>query len=249
MYAAVYGLPELRGFLGVLQFLRELPERVRTAVEASPSVIRLMVICFCVWGVQLVTSAVAAAMPGGVLLFGEAFKYTFGLSPSLLLHGFVWQPLTYLFLHAAWWHLLCNMLGLWFVGSSVERVTDSRTVLKIFFIGGFFAAFGWLAYVFAVNGDARELCVGASGGVCALLGAFSALFATRKIYLLVFFVLPIKIKGRWLVWIVLAGTLAEGYFLRGQVAFTAHFTGCLVGWLYGLYIRKRFLYLSEWTQS
>src|SRR5204862_2687316 len=44
----------------------------------------------------------------------------FALSATQLRRGFVWQPVTYMFLHADLWHILFNLLFLWFFGREVE---------------------------------------------------------------------------------------------------------------------------------
>src|SRR5215510_14360930 len=74
------------------------------------------------------------------------FLATFG-APSLQLHlGLVpmwvirekhlWQPVTYMFMHAGLFHLVFNMLALWMFGTELERIWGTRFFLKFYFITG-----------------------------------------------------------------------------------------------------------------
>ena len=58
----------------------------------------------------------------------------FSLTPVLLLHGWVWQLLTYSFLNAGVLHVAFNMLTLWFIGSFLETSKGSRWLLEIYFL-------------------------------------------------------------------------------------------------------------------
>lgn len=55
------------------------------------------------------------------------FMRTFGAVPrDLLLHGFLWQAVTYAFLHASWGHVIGNMYMLWTFGDNVEDVMEDH---------------------------------------------------------------------------------------------------------------------------
>ena len=49
-------------------------------------------------------------------ILGSAMDGYLAMTPILVLSGFFWQPLTYMFVHANLTHLLVNMLGLLFSG-------------------------------------------------------------------------------------------------------------------------------------
>lgn len=79
--------------------------------------------------------------------FADFFQLSFGLNGSLLFSGpFFWQPVTYLFLHAGWAHLLLNLLGLIVFGRAIEYAFGSRTFLRIFFLGGILGGLFWLFF-------------------------------------------------------------------------------------------------------
>src|SRR5690348_17326678 len=46
--------------------------------------------------------------------------YILGLVPADVVHGWIWQVVTYAFLHLGVFHLVGNLIGIWFVGSLVE---------------------------------------------------------------------------------------------------------------------------------
>lgn len=173
--------------------------------------------------------------------FATAMGAQFGIIPDLLCNGFWWQPLTYAFLHVAWWHLLLNMLGVLFMGSYLERTLGSRPFWRIFLLGAIVGGLSWFGVdVYKHSWSSTQLCIGASGGVMALLGAMLALQPPRdKITLLLFFIVPIRIQCRFVPYLILVATVAEALFLSEFVAWAAHLGGFLTGTMLGrLYRRK-----------
>ncbi|HLQ75788.1 MAG TPA: rhomboid family intramembrane serine protease, partial [Terriglobia bacterium] len=68
---------------------------------------------------------------------GSSFDGIFGLVPLAVTHFFyVWQLVTYIFLHGDVLHILFNMLGLWFFGPDLERLWGTRKFIKYFFVCG-----------------------------------------------------------------------------------------------------------------
>ena len=158
---------------------------------------------------------------------GGGFTALFSLSLNGLLHLDLWQPATYLFLHGGLWHLILNMLGLFFFGSETERAIGTRRFLALYFACGILAGLGWIL----ISGTPASQCLGASGAIFGVLGAFAGLFPERTV--LFFLVVPVR-----------ARTLAIGLGLfsllaivsqPGQIAYAAHLVGGLAGYLYGLY--------------
>ena len=71
------------------------------------------------------------------LLLGnnEMIEYYFALVPSDIFgKGFLWQCITYSFLHGGLMHLLFNMLGLWFLGYELEHRWGTKKFLQYYFI-------------------------------------------------------------------------------------------------------------------
>lgn len=153
----------------------------------------------------------------------------FGLCGDDILHGMVWQFVTYMFLHGSFMHILMNMLGLFFLGSELEHALGSKRFLHLYLGCGVLGGLGWLL----LGGGSGATCVGASGAVFGIIGAFAALFPDRKITLLVFFVLPVTTSARTLAIIIGVASLLMLRLGGGGVAHAAHLAGGLAGYLYG----------------
>ncbi len=152
----------------------------------------------------------------------------FSLSRDGLAHGYVWQVVTYMFLHGSLMHLLVNCLGFFFAGREVEAICGPRHFLRIFFLGGIIGGLVQLAV-----GPANIELVGASGGVCAVLLAFTTLAPDREIAALLFFVIPVRMKAKWLGRAVILLSLGFAIFGgQGNIGHMAHLGGAVVGWAY-----------------
>lgn len=185
----------------------------------TPAVKSLMIACTGVYLIQRL-------MPDPTTL---AFMKLFGLGVEGMMNGFVWQLATYTFLHGNLLHLLLNMLGLFFLGPELERRLGVRMFLALFMFSAILGGLGWLALTWPYEG----ICVGASGGVFGLIGAFAGLFPHRQLTLLVFFVLPVTMPA-WLM-AVLFGLLQLAYLLNPGgtgIAYAAHLAGGLAGYVF-----------------
>jgi len=151
----------------------------------------------------------------------------FALSRDGLLGGYLWQPLTYLFLHGGIWHIALNMFMLFMFGREVETILGTRRFLPFYFACGAIGGVGWLL----LSWNRGVPCIGASGAVFGVLGAFAAFFPERRVTLLLMFVLPVTMSAR---------TLAIGLGLLslfsmmggdGNIAHAAHLAGGVAGYL------------------
>ena len=105
-----------------------------------------------------------------ILLSKTNFIVFLGLSPRLVLtRGFVWQLITYMFLHGGFWHLTLNMFIIWMFGSQLEAVWGGERFLKYYIICGIGGAL--FSFIFAYN----TLVIGASGAPTprSMYGAYS----------------------------------------------------------------------------
>jgi len=164
-------------------------------------------------------------------LTGGGFTELFSLSLNGLLRLELWQPVTYLFLHGGFWHLILNMLGLFFFGPETERTIGPRRFLALYFACGILAGLGWVL----ISGLPDSHCLGASGAIFGVLGAFAGLFPQRPVTLLVFFVIPVSLRARTLAIALGIFNLLALISPPGQIAYAAHLVGGLAGYLYGLY--------------
>lgn len=165
---------------------------------------------------------------------GNAFDILFGLSEDFYVNGFFWQIVTYMFLHGGFWHLLFNMLVLYFMGTETERAIGTRHFLVLYFLSGMLGGVGWLLL------SSGGICIGASGAVFGVLGAYAALFPNRLITVLVFFIIPITLRA----WVLVAILSAFEFFLmvthlNGTIAHSAHLAGVLAGAIYAWVVFRR----------
>jgi membrane associated rhomboid family serine protease len=161
-----------------------------------------------------------------------------------------WQWLTYAFIHYSFWHLLGNALGLWWLGKAVEEYYSEK-VFYLTLSGGIIlgALCWWLTGVSGVRSESHSL-IGISGGVYALMVVALMGRLDQAITLLLFFFIPVNIKARWLLMILLGITILGWGFseLPGRhewtnwrpvldwamgtsLAHSAHLGGFLFGWL------------------
>ena len=156
--------------------------------------------------------------------------YYCALTPVDVVHGQIWQLVTYSFLHAGFLHLFGNMLGLWMFGSAIESAWGTRRFLELYWIGVVGAAVTTVAVSYSrILGNPATSTIGASGGVFAILIAFGMLFGDNEIMLIPF---PFTMKAKYFVGILIVVTLAFAMSGGGQVAYVAHLGGLFFGWLY-----------------
>lgn len=141
----------------------------------------------------------------------------------------IWQPLTYMFMHSGFDHLLFNMFALWMFGYVLENLWGTKRFLIYYFACGLGAAAITLALGLGPT-------LGASGAVYGILLAFGMTFPEEQIYL--YFLVPIKAK--WFVIGYAAIELFEGVFRSYDgIAHFAHLGGMLVGLLILLLWRRK----------
>ena len=167
------------------------------------------------------------------------------LSWDGLRQGYVWQLVTFQFLHAGLLHLLVNCWAIFVFGREVEIALGVKRFLILYFasgiIGGLFQGLaGSLSLVFPASGWAHAFTaptVGASAGALGLVAAFAMLFPERLLTLLLFFIIPVNMRAKFL--LLFAGLLSLFGILfpssTGTVADAAHLGGMLTGMFFVRY--------------
>ena len=189
----------------------------------TPWVKRIILACA---GVYLLRTILGLMAP----VADNYFLAYFGLSGVGVTHGMIWQLVTYSFLHGGLWHLLLNMLTLWMFGSQEEQDWGSRRFLEYYFfcvIGAALVTVGVAYTGFGMNPLTRT--IGASGGIYGLLIAYGMLYVYRELFL---FPIPILIKAKYLVAILIFIVLISTFQPAGGVANFAHLGGLFFGFLY-----------------
>jgi len=155
----------------------------------------------------------------------------FALIPASVMHGYVWQLVTYSFLHSGLWHILFNMLWLWMFGSQFEMDWGTSRFLEFYFFCVIGAALSTIvmAYIGLLGLKPDTATVGASGGIYGILMAFGILYADREIML---FPIPFTIKAKYFVIGLIFITLYLSISGPGGVAYVAHLGGLLFGFLF-----------------
>ncbi|MET8979732.1 rhomboid family intramembrane serine protease [Streptomyces sp. NPDC004539] len=164
-----------------------------------------------------------------------AYYHRWGVVPAELFEGSpraALTPLTALFVHGGWVHLLGNMLFLYVFGAMTEE-RMGRVEFTLFYLGcGCLALLGYAA----ANASSAQSLVGASGAISAVLGAFLYLFPRARVTSLLpfLFFLPLRFPA----WLVLPFWAALQWIAAGQatagpgVAYLAHVIGFTLGFLY-----------------
>jgi membrane associated rhomboid family serine protease len=154
------------------------------------------------------------------------------MNPLLVAHGYLWQFVTYMFVHDpfSYSHIIFNMLALFIFGTQVERHMGSRGFLLYYMLTGILAGvFSFVVYWF--TGSYRVFLMGASGAIFAVQLAYAVLFPQNILYL--WGLLPLRAPV-----MVLGFTGLEIFFmvtgLGGNVAHFTHLAGFAFGWLYFL---------------
>lgn len=163
-----------------------------------------------------------------------------GFSPVGFLSGRVWTVATYIFLHGDFFHLLFNCLGIYMLGSELERRWGTKRFLIFFLVCGLGAAIVhticWFAALFFWPTFAANLgsipTIGASGSLFGLLFAFALFFG--EMYMLVFLVVPMKAKhfAALMAGIELYLTVFNQGMAGGGAAHLFHLGGLLTGFIY-----------------
>ena len=185
-----------------------------------------------------VSTALKALIGANVVMFVlttfvQSLIPRLGLVPAYVLHQFwIWQPVTYMFLHGGIFHILFNMLALWMFGAELERIWGTRYFLKFYFVTGIGAGlltvlFSLLPFDFAQQLQ-RSIVIGASGAIYGLLLAYALYFPDRPIYMYFLFPIPAKIFVAIMGGIAFLSSLSDA----GGVANATHLGGLLVAYLF-----------------
>jgi membrane associated rhomboid family serine protease len=174
-------------------------------------------------------------------------------------HGYLWQLLTFQFMHGGWIHLILNCWGLFVFGRPVEWAVGKSRFFMVYFLSGIFggllqvmASFLWPHYYFGgafYNGVFYGGTVGASAGLFGIIACFTMLFPEQPLLMLLFFVIPVKMRAQTLLAFLLlttgVGISFPRSFLGGNVAHFAHLGGILTGLAFSRFYFLRCLRLPD----
>jgi membrane associated rhomboid family serine protease len=196
-------------------------------------------------GVYLATGAFASQQGFGHVVAG------FGIMPGEITGAAAVDPsflqasppltlITYMFLHAGWWHLISNMMFMWVFADNIEDAYGPFAFAFFYLVCGVAAG---LAHI-AMAPASLDPLIGASGAVSGVLGAYALLYPRARVWILLFMRLPLRIGAMWVLggWFLLQ--VFNAYFgaVGAQaVAWWAHIGGFITGFAVTWMLRNRLL--------
>jgi membrane associated rhomboid family serine protease len=149
------------------------------------------------------------------------------LSPAGIAHGFVWQLLSFQFLHGGPLHLACNLVGMFFFGRAVEDMIGTRRFLQAYFVAGTFGGIFQVLLGFLFGGAFAIPVVGASAGLFGITAVFGTIAPEANVN---FMFIPMRAQFLVFVSALVAGfyTLVPSPSSYG-IAHAAHFGGIAAG--------------------
>lgn len=158
-------------------------------------------------------------------LIAPGLIFLLGLQPA----GFLlrpWTIVTCMFVHSGFWHIIANMLTLYFFGTYLYRLIGQGKFLFVYFGGGILGSI-----LFILLAPSFSIAVGASGAVFALAGA---LVVMRPKLPVLIFPIPVPIP----LWLAVIGGFLILSFLP-YIAWQAHLGGLVLGLIAGYFFKKR----------
>lgn len=186
--------------------------------------------------VVFLIGCLSPSLEGLIQNFGGLFNWS-----CSAFHGLrsfhIWQPLTYMFLHANFMHFFFNMFAVWMFAPAIEQRWGSQRFLTFYLVSGLGAALVQELVWMLMAGGYPAVTIGASGAVFGVLLAFGWLFPEVR---MCFLFIPLPIPSRLFVGFYALVELFAGLMPSSgdNVAHFAHLGGMLFGALLILYWKK-----------
>jgi membrane associated rhomboid family serine protease len=183
------------------------------------------------WTVMLLIALVVvfAAEAIAEAYMGLSLQQHGALSKSVWQKGWVWQLVTFQFLHGSFPHLFFNGLGLWMFGRPIEAAFGGRRMLGLWIAGGLVGGLLQLGISAAFPNQFSPDVVGASAGLMTFLAIFCRLEPDARILLALIVPVPARFLFYFSVGVALFFTVVPS---RDGVAHAAHLGGLLFGWFW-----------------
>ncbi len=146
-----------------------------------------------------------------------------------------WTPVTYMFLHTGFIHLLFNILGLYWFGKLFLYRLEGNKLLSVYLLGGLSGAvFYVISYnIFPVFDSVNGLLLGASASVFAILVAIAVYDPNNEIHLS--FIGTFQLKYIALFYVLLSVVGISATNPGGNIA---HLGGAAFGWFYIFQLKR-----------
>lgn len=168
---------------------------------------------------------------GQYLVSIDKLSYYFGLIPGIFT-SHPWTIVTAMFLHGGIWHILGNMITLFFFGNFLYRLVGAKWFLLLYFVAGI-AGNG----LYLLLGDPISIAIGASGAIYGIAGALVVMMPTLRVALLGILPMPL-----WVFVIIFMGIWSIPGVIP-NIGWQAHLGGFVIGIIAGFFFRfsRRFV--------
>jgi membrane associated rhomboid family serine protease len=189
------------------------------------------------------------------IIFPTLIDYL-GLIPEAVIERrWIWQPITYMFLHHGIFHILFNLLGIWMFGVELERLWGTKFFVRYYAVTGVGAAVTTVIVALLPFGVTSQtygaVTIGASGALYGILLAFALYYPHRPILMFMLFPVPARY------FVIIIGAISFLSATGGgapTIAHAAHLGGMIFGYLYlqsgrgGLTAEIKYRYL-KWKMN
>lgn len=140
-----------------------------------------------------------------------------------------WSIVTYMFVHDGPWHLVMNMLPLWWLGKMYHAEVGSRKLLSTYVMGGLagiISVFACVHLLPSLSGYEDRWVMGASSALFAIIAATATMNPNRKINFVLFGTVQLQH--------IAFGIIVLDYFVRRDEdmgAMMGHLGGAFMGYL------------------
>ncbi len=206
---------------------------IKNPFRRGNTLVQLMLINAIVFLSLILTGFILSFFPEGNVINTVINDNVLLIAP---IREFIWKPwtlLTYCFTHYSFWHLLFNMLTLFWFGTLVQEFIGSRKLMNIYIIGGIFSGliyigiYNLLSLTPQVN-NINSTVLGASAAVCAVMFAAVTLLPEYEFYFFGLFLIKIK----YIAWFFLLLSFIV------PSSGISHLGGALAGYSYIYLLRK-----------
>lgn len=186
---------------------------------------KIIIVNVIVWIIQLISYPLVNAL--------------FALKPSLALSGYVYQFLTYMFLHATFvntiqgvmiypYHIAINMLILAIFGFPLEQTLGKKRFIIVYVVSGIGSAMFYISMMAWLMGAYDISLIGASGAVFGVLAAYAFKYPKTWVYFLG--LIPMPAAGM-IIFFLIEETFFGIMGLEPGVANFGHVGGIITGLL------------------
>ena len=157
----------------------------------------------------------------------DVFKQWLALDASTVQLGHWWKFLSFGLLHPTPFHLIANMVILYFAGRELEQIVGPRHFLAIYGLGNLV---GGVLHFLAMKG---QVLMGVSAGVAAVVVAYTTILPELEITVNLFFVIPLRLRAKYLAYALFAVSALCWWTLTAlEMGPAGMIAGALFAWVY-----------------